>query len=283
MSDQPDHPAPRRIVPTGPLGPPDTSAPAPGRMRTTITARADTAVTAPAPDGLPLPPQSLWRGYGQTGERYIELASAHADSMLRVLDAAGVPADPSPRVLDFGCAAAPMLRMVRHRRPMWEMWGCDIDPLAIDWCRRHLPESVRVFTGTTAPHLPLSDGSFDLVYAGSVFTHIEHLADAWLLELARVLRPGGHLYATIHDRAFIAHTIADAPHWRLTLNILKHFSRAQLDADWAWMSMGTGTNANIFYDRAHFLRMATAGFTCVSVTERAYGSQTALLLRRNPT
>ena len=49
------------------------------------------------------------------------------------------------------------------------------------------------------PICPFEDNYFDLVYGISVFTHISDLADAWFLELLRVLRPGGHAYLTIHD------------------------------------------------------------------------------------
>lgn len=233
-------------------------------------------------DGAQVPPQMLWRGYGPTPERYIELATRHTDAMLRVLDDAKLSESGPLRVLDFGCAAGPMLRIIRQRRPRWALSGCDIDPLAIDWCRRHLHPSIRFFTNTTAPHLPLPDASLDLIYAGSVFTHIEHLADAWLLELARTLVPGGCLYATIHDRAFIRHTIANAPDWRLTRNIRDHFSDSELASDWAWLSMGTGPNANIFYDRDYFHRLASPAFEPVAIVERAYGDQTAIVLRRLP-
>jgi ubiquinone/menaquinone biosynthesis C-methylase UbiE len=54
-------------------------------------------------------------------------------------------------------------------------------------------------TTTTAPHLPFEDDYFDLVYCGSVFTHISDLADAWLLEIRRILRTGAYAYITIHD------------------------------------------------------------------------------------
>jgi hypothetical protein len=37
------------------------------------------------------------------------------------------------------------------------------------------------------------------VYCASVFTHITDLADAWLLEIRRVLKIGGHAYITVHD------------------------------------------------------------------------------------
>ncbi len=42
----------------------------------------------------------------------------------------------------------------------------------------------------------MEDGSFDLIWAVSVFTHLAETWSAWLLELHRVLKPGGILLAT---------------------------------------------------------------------------------------
>lgn len=200
--------------------------------------------------------------------------------MLGSLGEHGAAPETSLRVLDFGCAACPMLRVLAMRRPAWELWGCDIDPVAVDWSRRHLSPTLRLFTNTTAPHLPVPDGTFDLIYAGSVFTHVEHMADAWLLELARVLRPGGHLYLTIHDRAFIRHTIANARQWTLTQQIIAHFGEDAAEGGWMWRSMGTGSKANLFYDRDFFVRMASPALDMRGAHERAYGDQTAMVFVR---
>jgi ubiquinone/menaquinone biosynthesis C-methylase UbiE len=69
---------------------------------------------------------------------------------------------------------------------------------------------------TTLPHVPYEDNYFDLIYAGSVFTHIADLADAWLLELKRILRPGGMLYVTVHDDHTLEVLRADFPDYYLT-------------------------------------------------------------------
>ena len=42
-------------------------------------------------------------------------------------------------------------------------------------------------------HLPFADASFDVVLANAVFEHIPQPRDAYLREVWRVLRPGGHL------------------------------------------------------------------------------------------
>ena len=75
-----------------------------------------------------------------------------------------------------------------------EFWGADISAEHILWANRHLRPPFRfVTTHDPAAPLPFGDGSFQMIYAGSVFTHIADLADAWLLELRRVLAPGGRM------------------------------------------------------------------------------------------
>ncbi len=84
-----------------------------------------------------------------------------------------------------------------------ELHATDTDADAIAWVREHLP-FVEARTNEPLPPLSYPDGYFDLVYNHSVFTHIdEHMQDAWLAELRRVTRPGGHVVLTVHgEHAF---------------------------------------------------------------------------------
>src|SRR5437763_7108256 len=67
----------------------------------------------------------------------------------------------------------------------------------------YMPRSIRLILNASAPSLPLPGRYFDVITAFSVFTHIdEDLESAWLLELRRILTPGGLLYVTIQDEAF---------------------------------------------------------------------------------
>ena len=79
---------------------------------------------------------------------------------------------------------------------MGEFYGCDIDAESIEWIVEHLSPPFMAFQSDEMPPLALGDESLDLVYACSVFTHIADLWSAWLLELHRVLKPGGLLIAT---------------------------------------------------------------------------------------
>lgn len=63
------------------------------------------------------------------------------------------------------------------------------------------PESARRCFVNNRPEPPLTfeSGYFDVVSSFSVFTHLnERLQDLWLLEIARVLKPGGIVILSVH-------------------------------------------------------------------------------------
>jgi SAM-dependent methyltransferase len=107
---------------------------------------------------------------------------------------------PGGRVLDFGCGAGRTLRhFLGEATAGTEVWGVDIDPASIDWLAAHLAPPLHVARSSPEPPLPFADGSFDLIWALSVFTHLVAPA-RWLAELHRVLAPGGLLIASYMGR-----------------------------------------------------------------------------------
>jgi len=100
--------------------------------------------------------------------------------------------------LDLGCASGRVIRHFAAQRPEIRTLGCDINRRHIEWVTRFLPRSIVAFQNTSIPSLPLADASVDLVSAFSVFTHIEALETTWLMELERILRPGGLAWVTVH-------------------------------------------------------------------------------------
>ena len=100
------------------------------------------------------------------------------------------------RFLDFGSSSG---RVLRHfpRTGVAESYGSDICLQDVEWARLHLP-GVTIVQGLSTPPIPFEDNFFDLIHAGSVFTHIAEFEDSWLCELRRILKPGGLAYLTIH-------------------------------------------------------------------------------------
>lgn len=104
------------------------------------------------------------------------------------LDSAG---DQRPlRILDLGCGTGTMLS---HLRQFGEAEGVDADEQAVGFCHARGEDRVQLLE---SPRLPFPDDSFDLLTALDVLEHIEDDRST-LREVARVLRPGGLLLATV--------------------------------------------------------------------------------------
>jgi SAM-dependent methyltransferase len=163
-----------------------------------------------APDGLPIPPARLI--YLVAGsysvEWFLRLGQAGAAAIEEALARHGIDIGQLGNVLDFGCGCG---RVLRHfvRRGGVQMHGSDYNPLPIAWCRENL-RPARFELNQLAPPLPYETGRFDLVYALSVFTHLdEPLQEAWLDELRRVCKPGGHILFTLHGESYLGGLAAE--------------------------------------------------------------------------
>jgi SAM-dependent methyltransferase len=148
---------------------------------------------------LPLPPVKERMGYSANDHEYLDwgrydhdLIIAHIRKHSRI--------EPGMTILDLGCSSGRVLRHfhAEHRVHGWSLVGVDIQARPIEWMRRNFPKEFRVYTGTVLPILPFESRSIDVVYGISIFTHTKFLWDMWLLEIRRVLKPGGLAIQTIH-------------------------------------------------------------------------------------
>jgi SAM-dependent methyltransferase len=246
-------------------------------------------LTRPGPcpvddDGLPIPPPEFWQRWGATAEEYLLEGAKDVTRMLDTLTEVGVDAGQLSRVLDFGCAEARMLRFFpRTERSVH--WGVDINAERIAWAQQHLSPPLFFATTTTAPHLPFEDDYFDLVYGLSVFTHISDLADAWFLELLRILRPGGCVWLTIHDQHTVElllgryrHESMHAPMVEVVLRLDK--DTGLLGRDWVYFTVLADPAAQVFYDADWLVSKWSRLADCLTVKPEATGYQTALVFRK---
>ena len=242
-------------------------------------------VRTPSPtEELPVPPEELTIRWGLTPESYLRGGRIDAETMLALLAEVDVPVESLSRVLDFGCAEGRVIRFLsRHEGS--ELWGVDINAQRIAWAQQHLPAPFRFATTTTAPHLPFEDNYFDLVYGISVFTHISDLADAWFLELLRVLRPAGHAYLTIHDEHTVELLLGAYRKDKSQAFMVDLVQRVEketgvLSQDWAYFTTLPDPAAQVFYNREYLIGKWSQLADCVAVRPEATGYQTALVLQK---
>jgi SAM-dependent methyltransferase len=174
------------------------------------------------------------------------------------------------RVLDFGCGAGRTLRHFLAEAERGEIWGTDIDRASVEWLQRNLSPPLHVRRNGESPPLGLDYGSFDLVWALSVFTHLTDSSFAWLAELHGLLRPGGLLVATYMGR-WNAASFIDEP-WdedTVGMNVLRR--------NQGWRHGGPMVLMSDWWVREHWGR----AFEVVHVEPQVHGQTWALLRKRD--
>jgi SAM-dependent methyltransferase len=167
--------------------------------RGTTTRRAPT-------DGLPLPPARLRAQIGPShadARAFLESGRLQAGLIRELLSESGRSIEDLDALLDWGCGCG---RVLRHWSDLGrtQVFGCDINPRMVEWCRGNLAFAEVAVTGL-APPLPYAESSFDLMYAFSVFTHLtEELQHEWMQECLRVLKPGGFLLMSTMGEGYLS-------------------------------------------------------------------------------
>jgi SAM-dependent methyltransferase len=129
----------------------------------------------------------------------------YADLVGAALRAAGAELADVRDGLDFGASSGRVVRVLAAAHPEARWSGCDPNAAAIAWARENLP-GIDFFVSPQDPPLEQPDGAYDLVFAISVWSHYDRgAATRWLEEMARVIRPGGHLLITTHGPQSVAY------------------------------------------------------------------------------
>jgi SAM-dependent methyltransferase len=218
----------------------------------------------------------LRAGYIFGNEAYLESGRAIAAGIQGMLRASGAtePAD----ILEWGFSTGRVLRHWRDLAPSARLWGCDIDAEAIGWGWGNLWPPVRVFQCSPAARIALPDDSMDLVYGISVFTHIATEPEAWLMELRRITRPGGHVFVSINDEHVWARCGREPDFHIAKLCPRLDFSRPMEDD---FVAQGLGIHAQSFWRTDAVRRRWSAFFEVVEIRPRMIDAvQAGVLLRR---
>lgn len=231
---------------------------------------AGAAENATGFDGRPMPPALLRvRVCGTANPDYfLESGRETVAEFDGALRATGGGLADARAVLDLGCGCGRLARWAPVAAD--RLTGMDIDRRLVGWCARHLPG--RWLTVRLGAALPSGDGTFDVVYACSVITHLRlDTARAWMAEVARVLEPGGRALVTFHDERH--------PNARPVLDELTR-------EGWAvrFDSLEGSNHLASFVTAERLAELAAPGLEVLTITpsDRTVCKQAIAVLRRRP-
>lgn len=133
-------------------------------------------------------------------DHYLGVGRSAIQCIVQSLRAARIPTDQVKRILDLPCGHGRVLRHLRATFPDAQVTGCDLLDDGVDFCASMLG-AVPVYSDEDPGKIPLESDAFDLIWVGSLLTHLD--ADHWISFLklfSRCLRPGGVLVFTTHGR-----------------------------------------------------------------------------------
>ncbi len=206
-----------------------------------------------SPDGLPLQPPRLIHYVSGVYDReaFYHNGKQGAECIKKNLEKNNFSITQFRNVLDFGCGCG---RVMRHWSNLTgpQFYGSDYNPLLIDWCKKHLPFA-RFSVNGLAPPLKFDDGTFDFLYAISVFTHLtQPLQQAWMNELRRVLTPGGCCMITVLGKRHLGRMTPEEQQEFLAGNLVVQHAKVP------------GTNTCLaFHPESYFKKNLTEGFEVV--------------------
>jgi len=227
--------------------------------------------------GFAIPPPSLLMKVAGSGDPavYLDGGQAAAETVLSVLAAEGVRFTDLESVLDFGCGCGRVLRHWAAHASSTRISGTDYNRDLVAWCQKNLPFA-RVSQNEPEPPAPFENGTFDFIYAFSVFTHLpEESGLRWMRELHRLLRPGALLLVSTHGAHYLSQMPEAEQEQFRAGGLVTRYARA------------AGSNlCSVFHPESYVRRVLAEGFEVLHfLPEGARGNlhQDAWLLRRQST
>lgn len=162
-------------------------------------------------ENLPLPDKRLRTGGEEFQDDAYFLQSARHEAQ-RLVSHFSLTAEDN--LLDVGCGFGRLAVGLLDTLPKLAYTGLDVNPVAIEWCQRHIEtvhpsfQFVRLDVQNDRYNpegqaldgrfrFPFSDNTFDIAYLYSVFSHmVQADVEIYLAELRRILNENGRLFFT---------------------------------------------------------------------------------------
>lgn len=184
---------------------------------------------------------------------------------------------------DFGGSTGRVFRHFHFQSDRWTVSSCDFKRTSVEWNLAHYPSAIQAFQGMYFPFLPIEDRTFDLVSAMSVFTHIDETETNWLMELRRVMKPGGIAVITVHND----------DHWPIMPPELRRVIERHSPEFAALPALPPGRfvsnfrdddpyRCNTFHSNDYIRTQWGRFFDVREIIPRASGAQSAVILHKRP-
>lgn len=134
-------------------------------------------------------------------EHYFDVGESALHYISEALAAAGREPSDIRRILDLPCGHGRVLRFLRARFAHAEITACDLNRDGVEFCAQTF-DATPVISNPHVERISLT-GEFDLIWCGSLLTHLPREQCAAFLELfQRRLGRGGVLVFTLHGRFY---------------------------------------------------------------------------------
>ncbi len=172
--------------------------------------------------------QMLNEPYGRDG--YFFCGRSALECIKKTLEIASIPLDQVNHILDLPSGHGRVLRYLKVGFPHAEITACDLQRDAVDYCSSTFG-AIPVYSCDDPESIALETARFDLIWVGSLFTHLD--VPHWprfLAALRNTLRPGGLLLFTTCGREAYRRMVAGTfdygiAHWQKTI-LMYRFERA---------------------------------------------------------
>ncbi len=105
-------------------------------------------------------------------------------------------------ILDLPCGHGRVMRALRAAFPLAQLTACDLDRVGVDFCTEHF--DARPNYSHPSPDQIVLEGGYDLIWSGSLLTHLNSETGRRFLQLfQKLLAPGGIMVLTTHGRHVI--------------------------------------------------------------------------------
>jgi demethylmenaquinone methyltransferase/2-methoxy-6-polyprenyl-1,4-benzoquinol methylase len=184
--------------------------------------------------------RALFAPLGPTYDRYASALSFGQDPRWRRFLVSRIDASPGASVLDVATGTGAVAHELLVQKGCTVV-GLDQSPEMLAEARRRLPEDVTLVEGT-AERLPFEDASFDALTFTYLLRYVSDPA-ATMLELARVVRPGG----TIAGLEFAVPHGVWRPLWELYVRVGLPLAGRAISPGWAEVGHFLGPSIRNFY------------------------------------